>query len=66
MAERRRARQTLSFKDRLILWSQKVRGDADKMRPGREREDLLRKVSQADVAAHVDEWVNSPGLQPPE
>lgn len=66
MAERRRVRQTLSFKDRLILWSQKVREDADKMRPGRERDDLLRKVGQADLATHVDDWVNSPGLQPPE
>jgi hypothetical protein len=26
---------------------------------------LLKKVSQADTAAHLDDWANSPGLQPP-
>jgi hypothetical protein len=26
---------------------------------------LVRKADQADTAAHLDDWVNSPGLQPP-
>jgi hypothetical protein len=33
--------------------------------PGAERDTLLKNTSQADTAAHLDEWANSPGLQPP-
>jgi len=31
-----------------------------------EQEDLLRKARQADTAFHMDEWLSSPGLQPPK
>jgi hypothetical protein len=27
---------------------------------------MLRKVGQADVAAHLDDWANSPGVRPPK
>lgn len=64
--KRRRSKQTVSFKDRLILWAQKVREDAADLRPGPEKELLLKKARQADTAAHLDDWVNSPGLQPPK
>jgi hypothetical protein len=33
---------------------------------GIERQDLLRKAGQVDTAAHIDDWLNSPGLQPPK
>jgi NADPH:quinone reductase-like Zn-dependent oxidoreductase len=26
---------------------------------------LIKKARQADTAAHVDQWVSSPGLRPP-
>jgi hypothetical protein len=29
------------------------------------REALLRKARQAETAAHIDDWLRSPGLQPP-
>jgi hypothetical protein len=31
-----------------------------------ERDDVLRKARQADTAAHLDDWANSPGLQAPK
>ena len=31
-----------------------------------EREELLRKARQAETASHVNEWLSSPGLQPPK
>jgi len=31
-----------------------------------ERETLLRKARQAETAAHMDEWLSSPGLKAPE
>lgn len=66
MSKRPRIKHTLSFKDRLALWAAKIRDDANKLRPGPQRDELLKKASQADVAAHLDEWANSPESQPPK
>jgi hypothetical protein len=67
MAKRRRFKQRQSFKDRLIVWADGVRKQADKLAPGPERDELLKKADQAETAARLDdEWVNSPGLQPPK
>jgi hypothetical protein len=66
MNERRRVKQTMSLKDRLALFAKKIRDDASELRPGPERDALLKKASQADAAAHLDGWANSPGLQPPK
>jgi hypothetical protein len=30
------------------------------------RDATLKKARQAEAAAHMDEWLNSPGLQPPK
>ncbi|WP_448042107.1 hypothetical protein [Bradyrhizobium liaoningense] len=56
-------KQTVSFKERLSAWAEQLREQAARLKPGLERE---AKVRQADVAAHLDEWVNSRGLQPPK
>jgi hypothetical protein len=66
MAERRRAKQTLSVKDRLAVFAHEARSKASQLGPGRERDDLLKRARQADTAAHLDDWANSPGLRPPE
>ena len=41
-----------------------LREQAKMVPPGIERDELLREA-RADIAAHVDEWLSSPGLQPP-
>ena len=66
MTERRRFKQTSSLKDRLLSFAREVSDKAAELRPGPERDALLRKARQADVAANIDEWANSPGLQPPK
>ena len=66
MAERSRVRQPASLKDRLTAFAEEARARASQLRPGHERDDLLKKARQADTAACLDEWVNSPGLRPPE
>ena len=33
--------------------------------PGSRRNKLLEDLSQLDVAAHIDEWLSSPGLRAP-
>jgi hypothetical protein len=42
-----------------------LREQAKMVPPGIERDELLREARQADTAAHIDEWLSSPGLQPP-
>jgi RNA polymerase-binding transcription factor DksA len=65
MLKRRRQNQTISFKDRLAEWAEKIREQAAQLPPGTERDAMLKRASQADTAAHLDDWANSPGLQPP-
>jgi hypothetical protein len=62
---RRRFKQTTSFQDRLSAFAQELREEALRLPPSRQREELLRRASRADTAAHLDDWVRSPGLQPP-
>ncbi len=33
--------------------------------PGRVRDKLLDKLRQLDTAAHINEWLSSPGLRAP-
>jgi hypothetical protein len=64
--QRRRFKQTLSLKDRLASFAHEVRERALQLRPGPERDALLKKARQADTASHLNDWANSPGLQPPK
>ncbi|HZP64131.1 MAG TPA: hypothetical protein VFB28_12015 [Terriglobales bacterium] len=66
MIKRRRIKQSLSFQDRVAAFAKGVREQAERLSPGIEREDLLRRARQADIASHLANWVNSPGLQPPK
>jgi hypothetical protein len=65
MIKRRRFKQSQSFPDRLATFAKEARERASKLPPGVEQEDALRRARQADTAAHLNEWVNSSGLQPP-
>jgi hypothetical protein len=64
--QRRRFKQTLTFPDRLKNFAEELKAKASQLRPGPERDALLRKARQADTASHIDEWANSPELQPPK
>jgi len=61
-----RFKQTKSLKDLLASFSKEARDKASQLPPGAEKHDMLRKARRADTEAHLDEWVNSPGLQPPK
>lgn len=65
MLKRRRFRHTTSLKDRLTAFAEQARARAKSVM-GPEREELLKKARRADTAAHIDDWANSPGLQPPK
>jgi len=40
--------------------------DAEKLPYGKEREALERKARELEVASQINQWVSSPGLQPPK
>ena len=66
MQKRRRFKQQFTLQDRLAAWSNEVLAHAKNLPPGPERDALMRKARQADVACHLDDWAKSPGLQPPK
>ncbi len=65
--QRRHFTQTKSFQERLADEARKLREAAEKLPPGSHAQELLlRRVRQAETASHVDDWLRSPGLQPPK
>ena len=66
MGEHQRIKHVVTFDQRLAQEAERLREQARKLKPGTERERLLRKARQTETAAHISEWINSPGLQPPK
>src|SRR6478672_9385110 len=66
LMHRQRVVQTVPLIERLDQESQRIREEAKKLRPGKERQEMLRKARQADIAASITQWISSPGLKPPE
>ena len=63
--ERRRFKQTVSLDQRLAEEAQRLRKEARGTQPGIERERLIRRARQAETAAHMQQWLTSPGLRVP-
>jgi hypothetical protein len=63
---RRGTKHSKTFEDRLAEQAQTDRQRAQMMPPGPERDALMRKARQCETAAHLTEWISSPGLQPPK
>jgi hypothetical protein len=63
--QRRRFKNILTFPDRLSKEADRLKQEAETKPRGPERDELLRKARQAETAAHIDEWLSSPGLKPP-
>jgi len=63
---RRRFKQSESLRDRLKAFAADLHEKAIKVAPGPERDSLIKRARQADTALHLEEWANSPGLQPPK
>jgi hypothetical protein len=66
MQIQRRFKHQITLQDRIVAWAKQVRAQAAELPPGPEQEELLKKVRQAETAMHLDDWANSPGLQPPK
>jgi hypothetical protein len=67
MTTRQRIRHTTTFEERLAEEAKKLKAAAEKQPLGRTaREQLLRRARQAEMASHINDWLTSPGLQPPK
>jgi hypothetical protein len=61
----RRFKNISTFPDPVAKEATRLREEAETKPRGPERDALLRKARQADTAAHIDEWLSSPGLRAP-
>ena len=66
MKKRRRFKQTTSLKDRLSEIAGGERAKAESVPDSAERHEHLKKIKQAECAANIEAWANSPELQPPK
>jgi hypothetical protein len=65
--QRKRVKHTATFEERLAAEAIKFKEAAEKQPPGSTaRELLLRRARQAETASHINNWLRSPGLQPPK
>jgi hypothetical protein len=59
-------RKAISLEVRLGDEAKRLLAEAKLLRPGAERDELLRKARQAEIGLHMNEWLSSPGLKSPE
>jgi hypothetical protein len=58
-------KQTSSLQDMMRQEASSLRQKAQKLAPSIRRDHLIRQARQAETAAKINEWLRSPGLQPP-
>jgi hypothetical protein len=63
--ERRRVKQIRSLEERLTEEARELRERAKRLPPSAERDAMLRKARLDEAAAHMTEWLTSPGLKAP-
>jgi hypothetical protein len=62
---RSRLKHAVPFDERLQRAAEEARQAAHKLPQGAERDALLTRARQTETAAHINEWLSSPGLQSP-
>ena len=66
MIQRRRRSSTHTFEDRIAAEKVRVEAQVAKLPPGSERDTLLEKIVQLERASHMNKWLTSPELRPPD
>jgi hypothetical protein len=54
-----------TFEDNIAAEKARLEAEAAKLKPGPHMDALLKKIRQLETAAHMSEWLSSPGLQTP-
>jgi hypothetical protein len=52
--------------DNLHVERARIIAELENAQPGPQRDLLERRLRQLETASHIDEWLTSSGLQPPE
>ena len=55
-----------TFEENIAAEKAKLEAQVAQLNPGPQRDGLLKKLRQLETASHINEWLSSPGLQPPE
>jgi hypothetical protein len=63
---RRRFKQAETLEQRLASEARRLREESRLLPPSPARSEALRKARQAEIAAHLSDWLRSPGLKPPK
>ena len=61
----RRRSVPLTFEGRIAAEKARLEAEAADLRPGPQKDELLKKIRQLETASRLNEWLSSPGLQPP-
>jgi hypothetical protein len=59
-------RTRITVEEKWHQQSEAAKKEAKNLPHGKEREALLRKARQLKTASQINQWLSSPGLQPPE
>ena len=65
MTTRRRFKQESTLEERLAEDTEQQREQAKLLPPGNALDQVLKRIRQNETAAHITEWLNSPGLKTP-
>jgi hypothetical protein len=55
-----------TFEENIAAEKARLEAQAAKLKPGPQMDALLKKIRQLEIAAHVNDWLTSPGLQAPK
>jgi hypothetical protein len=61
----RMSSKSSSFIDRITEEKLRLEAAAARAESGSDRNEFVKKLRQLDVAAHINKWLSSPGLQAP-
>ena len=55
-----------TFEENIAAEKAKLEAQLAKLKPGPQMDALRKKIRQLDTAAHMSEWLSSPGLASPK
>ena len=61
----RRRSTAHTFEDRIAAEKARLEAQVARLRDSSKKDLLLEKIRQLETASHINEWLSSPGLQPP-
>ena len=64
--QRRRRSTPHTLEDRIAAEKTRLLAQVAKLPPGSERDRLLEKIVQLERASHMNKWLTSPELRPPD